>query len=177
MKTLVIDTKEIVKIKKTNFNSLYIWMGRQFNGSIIVDVGTARGRSAKAFAINPTNLVITYDIDRIEDKDFCQTGALPRLQELDNVIWKQLDCNLIEPQWLSKVDVILLDVNPHDGVKEAEFLRRIEPCFKGILLMDDVTDEERWPELFRLFHSLDREHHAVLGAGVVPYGDWTVVVK
>ena len=177
MKTLVIDTKELVKIKKTNFNSLYIWMGRQFNGSIIVDVGTARGRSAKAFSGNANNLVITYDIDPIEDVAFSQTGALQRLQALDNVIWKQLDCNLIEPRWLSHVDVILLDVNPHDGIQEAEFLKRIEPYFKGVLLMDDVTDEERWPELFRLFHSLEREHHVVLGIGIVPYGDWTVVVK
>ena len=89
----------------------------------------------------------------------------------------------IDPTWLSKVDVIFLDIS-HNGDDERLFLERIEPYFKGILIMDDVNCTERYPKLYEFFNSLDREKHLLVapvggarGTGVVPYGDWTVEVK
>ena len=50
--------------------------------------------------------------------------------------------------------------------------------------MDDVDCRKRWCELYDLFNGLEREHHLLpssigtpWGTGVVPYGDWTVIVK
>ena len=180
MKTLVVDLEEMVKIGKkapTNGHRVYVWLSQQFNGSIIVDAGTSNGKSALAFSANPTNLVLTYDtklVDRYE-------ATLTRLSSIGNVLLKRLSCNLISPEWFSHVDIILLDIDPHDSIKEAEFLKRIEPHFKGILLMDDVNDS-RWPDLSYLFNSLEREHQLIKvgtcnGVGIVAYGDWTVEIK
>ena len=50
--------------------------------------------------------------------------------------------------------------------------------------MDDIKHQKRWDKLWHLFCNLDREHHilpdsigAMRGTGVVPYGDWTVVIE
>lgn len=176
MPVLTIDTQAILNTQpefKGQYR-FYAWLSQQISGSLIVDVGTARGLSAKAFATNPTNLVITYDTQSIEER-----GALARLASLDNVVWKQLGCNNVDPQWFSHVDIICLDIDPHDGIQEEEFLKRIEPHFKGLLVMDDINKPERWGKLYELFNGMEHwllpnEIGAETGTGLITYGDWTV---
>ena len=178
MKTLIIDRDEILKKKydqRGKTRCLRVWLTWQFNGAIFLDAGTRAGCSAKDFSYNPKNLVLTYDINNEGFRE-------GRLDEIPNVLFKQIDVNLIEPTWLSKVDVIFLDIS-HNGDDERQFLKRIESHFKGILVMDDVNCTDRYPKLYELFNSLDREKHLLVdpvgdtrGTGVVPYGDWTVEV-
>lgn len=178
MKKLIIDSDAIMKYEQRGkTNHFYVWLTWQFNGAIFLDAGTRTAASARDFSYNPKNLVLTYDVT---DEGYLQGRV--QFFDLTNVIFKQLDVNLIEPTWLSKVDVILLDIS-HNGDDEQLFLDRIEPHFKGILVMDDINCTERYPELFDVFNSLDREKHlltfpigASRGTGIVPYGDWTVEV-
>jgi hypothetical protein len=124
-------------------------------------------------------MVLTFDIspDTIHS----------RLTPLPNVLYKTIDCNLLDPAFLSKVDVIFLDIS-HNGADERLFLDRIEPHFKGILVMDDIDGPDAFPELTDFFNDLKREKHtlnnkgpykigAAYGTGVIPYGDWTVEIK
>lgn len=172
MPSFVIDVKEVKEITKRH--PFYVWMTQQFDGAIILDLGTSKGRSALCFAQNPKNLVITYDV-------FQRAGH--HLDRYHNIIYKIFDVIKLNPSWFSKVDIICLDIS-HNGEDEARFLELIEPHFKGILIMDDVEDSQTWPELAALFNNLKREHHllpasikASRGTGVVPYGDWTIVIK
>ncbi|MBW2647920.1 MAG: hypothetical protein JRE23_17455 [Deltaproteobacteria bacterium] len=175
--TLTIDSSEILKNELTpKTDPFRVWLTWQFNGAIFLDAGTRAGCSAKDFSYNPKNLVLTYDCRSLE-------GEKHRIADLPNVLDKTLDVNDIDPTWLSKVDVIFLDIS-HNGDDERLFLERIEPHFKGILVMDDVNCTERYPKLYELFNSLDREKHLLVppigasrGTGVVPYGDWTIEIK
>ena len=179
MNKLVIDSDAVMKHEQRGkTNHFYVWLTWQFDGAIILDAGTRTAASARDFSYNPKNLVLTYDII---DEGYLQ-GRI-QFFDLTNVLFKQLDVNLIEPTWLSKVDVILLDIS-HNGDDERRFLKRIEPHFKGILVMDDINDPDSFPELYEFYNSLDREKHlltlpvgASRGTGVVPYGDWTIEVK
>ncbi len=172
MKTLTIDVAEVLKEPKGY--RFYSWLAKQFNGSIFVEAGTCRGRSATFFSVNPTNLLITYDIVGLDERK-----APGRVGNCDNVIFKKLDINEVNPRWLSKVDVLFVDIS-HNGHDEEKFLKRIEPHFRGILVMDDVDDKRQWGYLYHLFNNLKREHHLLpstigctRGTGVVCYGDWT----
>ena len=181
MKTLTIPVNEIYKSCVNGTHDahglkFYEWLSSQFEGSIIVDAGTLKGRSARSFSRGgPSNLVITYDII---DRPWARKNLI-----FDNTITKILDINKVDPTWFSKVDIIYLDIS-HNGTDEKLFLERIEPHFKGILIMDDINDRKRWSKLYDLFHGLDREHHmlpdliaASRGTGVVPYGDWTIEIN
>jgi hypothetical protein len=181
MKTLTIPVNEILKSCKNGTLDaeglkFYEWISSQFTGSIIVEAGTLKGRSARSFSRGgPSNLVISYDII---DRPWARNNLT-----YDNTLTKILDINEVDPAWFSKVDIIYLDIS-HNGVDETLFLKRIEPHFKGILIMDDINDKKTWLKLYDLFHGLDREHHilpdsigATRGTGVVPYGDWTIKIN
>jgi hypothetical protein len=179
MKVLTIDVAEVLKEPGGGGYKFYSWLSKQFNGSIIVEAGTCRGKSAKCFSSNPSNLVITYDILK-------GSRSKGRLDPISNVVVKQLDANKIDPQWFSKVDVLFVDIS-HNGDDEALFLDRIEPYFKGILVMDDVN-HPHFTKLSDLFNSITREKHLLKGdepgkigmtrgTGVVCYGDWTIEIK
>lgn len=176
MPTLTIDVKHIAAIPKTGDipHPFYGWLTQQFNRCVIIECGTARGGSSKSWASNPTNIVLTYDI---------AIKPSGRIDALPNVFYKILNCNEINPELISQASIIYLDIN-HNGDDEALFMERIEPYFKGILVMDDINCTNRWPKLNRLFVGLEREHHllpksigAGRGTGVVPYGDWTIEIK
>ena len=185
MNKLIIDYDAVLKYRQRGKTSPFrVWLTWQFNGAIFLDGGTRAGNSARDFAFNPKNLVLTYDNEsEVEDIKRYTHSRTSRTGHLPNVIYKKLDVNLIEPTWLFKVDVIFLDIS-HNGDDERLFLERIEPHFKGILVMDDVNCIEKYPKLYELFNSLDREKclltdpvGSTTGTGVVPYGDWTVEVK
>ena len=185
MKTLTVPVNKIFETcgdspHDANGCKFYEWISSQFEGSIIVEAGTLKGRSARSFSRGgPSNLIISYDIVYRPHLD----GNLGKIVLYDNIITKVLDINNVDPTWFSKVDIIYLDIS-HNGTDEAKFLERIEPHFKGILVMDDINDKDQYPGLYDMFQNVTREKHilpsligAQRGTGVIPYGDWTVVVE
>lgn len=174
MELLTIKTADVLTQPGSNNGyKFYRWLSAQFDNSIIYDMGTLTGKSARAFASNPTNLVITCDVDMKRQ----QGRKFPC-----NVVTTMQDANVVDPNTFIEVAIIYLDIS-HNGVDEKEFLERIEPYFKGILVMDDINCEKRWPELRAVFTGIEKEKHllpasiaASWGTGVVPYGEWTVEI-
>lgn len=138
--------------------SNYIELSKQKDNQIIIDIGTYRGFSAFSLAANKTNVVHTFDIgdyreiELPENVTFCKKGGLE-----------------IPKALIKKANIILLDVDPHDGIKEPVILKHIiDSGFKGMLILDDVYLNE---EMKAFFESITHEkyltfwHHS--GTGIV----------
>ena len=109
---------------------LYAYLGEQFNNKIILDIGTRFGNSALALTKNNRNKVISYNIveegaSKIEKKNI--TWVLKDFRNDDTIEW-------------DKVDLILIDVDPHDGSKEREMLDYLSKIgWSGKIVFDDIN--------------------------------------
>lgn len=99
--------------------------------SFVVDIGTYLGFSALAFAQNPNVKVVSYDI--VPDHQ-------ANLPKLPNITYKVADCTLpSEMDLIAKAPIILLDIDPHDGIQERDIFTQLEIAgFRGILVLDDI---------------------------------------
>ncbi len=152
----------------------YAYLSTLFNNTKIVEVGTRYGKSALALAYNPTNRVITFDI--------LEQGA-SKIQR-DNISFVIGDFTQAQGDW-SKVDVIMIDVDPHDGIKEREFMKFLYSIgWEGLLILDDILPN--WPaniqganpvEMNNWWNSLTEEKYDVSdvghfsGTGIVVMGN------
>lgn len=97
----------------------------------IIDLGTFKGWSALSLAHNPCNTVISYDI-----ADCFPKTELNMRPNLTYKIKNFLD-DLDE---LNNTDLILLDIDPHDGIQEKTLIEKlIELNYKGAVIMDDIN--------------------------------------
>jgi hypothetical protein len=138
----------------------YIKLSDSKNNQTIIDIGTYKGYSAFSFSSNRTNKVYTFDIDNYVDIE------LP-----SNVTTNLKGALGIKPDLIKKADIILLDVDPHDGLKEPEIFKHIvESEFKGLLICDDVNLSE---EMRAWWDSIDMEKEIVLwhhsGTGLIKF--------
>ncbi len=93
----------------------------------IYDIGTYKGLSALALACAiSSRLVISYDIkytvkiDRVDKIEF-------RIGDFNN----DMDLRLS--------NLIMFDIDPHDGIQEREFVEEMKYSpFKGLVLFDDI---------------------------------------
>lgn len=139
----------------------YIKMSLANSNQTIIDIGTYRGFSAFAFASNKSNKVHTFDI-----ADFVEV-------EFPDNVSVNLKGGLEIPKSLIKsADIILLDVDPHDGIKEPEIFKHIvKSGFEGLLILDDVLLNEAMKDFY---DSIDYKkelvfwHHS--GTGLVYFG-------
>ena len=122
---------------------LYSWLSTQFDKSIILDVGTRTGGSALALSYNENNKVISYDL---------QEQGASQIQR-DNIEFKIQDFREDDSLNWDHVSIIMLDVDPHDGVQEEEMMEFLEDKgWKGILLLDDIGPQ--WPEVEDLWNRI-----------------------
>lgn len=145
---------------------LYAYLSTLFNNTTIVEVGTEWGNSALAFSYNLNNNVISYDI---EDK-----GANEITRE--NITFKVMDFTQDESINWEDVSIVMIDVDPHDGIQEPVMLQYLyDKGWSGILILDDIgyifaemtawfktIDEEKW----ELDHTIG--HYS--GTGLVNLG-------
>lgn len=138
----------------------YMEISMTRNSQLILDIGTYKGYSAYSFAINKTNVVKTFDI-----------ADLVEIELPDNVWFYKKSCMDIEKDLLDKADVILLDVDPHDGVQEKAFFEMLlKTKFKGLLIVDDINlfDEMRaWWDSITLYKEEADWHHS--GTGLISF--------
>lgn len=98
----------------------------------IIDVGTLYGSSALALAANPDVRVITYDI-----KNHIPVNA--GIRSVPNIEFRIRDGVLAVPDFVSETQLIVLDIDPHDGIQEAAFFEALEQHgYKGIVVCDDI---------------------------------------
>lgn len=107
--------------------NLYAQTSQSLKKGKIADLGTYQGLSALALAINPNVQVYSYDIDlsynlvEKENITFIQGNVFGHITDI-------LTC-----------DIILVDLDPHNGIQERNFLDvLIEENYKGITLWDDI---------------------------------------
>lgn len=149
---------------------LYAYLSTFFNESYILDVGTRIGGSALALSHNPTNQIISYDL--------VEQGA-SQIKK-DNITWKIQDFREDESLDWSKISIIMIDVDPHDGVQEVEMMEFLkEKGWKGIILLDDIGPG--WPEVEEMWNSIEEpkidvtEVGHMSGTGLVNFGSKHVV--
>jgi len=103
-------------------------------GKTVLDIGTLHGTSALALSYG-SKRVVSFDVAR--DHRFPATwGAIEFVQG-----------NMLDPgsardrfvHVIRETRLVLLDVNPHDGEKEQEFLHLLEAAeFEGCVVLDDI---------------------------------------
>ena len=115
---------------------LYAHLSTFFKGTTILDVGSRTGGSALALSYNEKNQVISYDLQ--------EQGASSIKK--DNITWKIQDFRDDDTLDYDNISIIMIDVDPHDGVQEEEmFLFLEEKEWKGLVLLDDIGP--LWPEI------------------------------
>ena len=147
----------------------YVWLSKQINNSLIIDLGTRKGTSAVAFANNRTNQVWTYDI---RTYDF--QGAW---EDRDNLHYVVADVLSLPPSTYDDAAILHLDLL-HDGETERQWLDKVDQSnFSGLLIMDDVN-YGKFPGLMQLWNSLKRRKLLLppgishfSGTGLVPFND------
>ena len=131
------------------------------DGAGVADVGTYFGASALAFSINPNVHVTTYDIHQC----IPEHGMTPlaRANVKQKVMSGQLDVGNIVNS-----DVVLLDIDPHDGPTETKFVELLmENNFQGILLCDDIFHNKGMTQFWNDIPSILKK------VDVSEYGHWT----
>lgn len=109
---------------------LLSYLSKQYNDITIIDAGTNFGHSALALSQNENNKVRTYDL--IDNK-------LTNITKYKNIEFFQKDINEESKDIFLNSEIILLDIDPHDGKQEEKFyifLKEIN--FKGYLICDDI---------------------------------------
>jgi hypothetical protein len=102
-----------------------------FDHQTILDVGTYKGLSALALSYNKLSTVISHDI-----KHNVIVDNMPENIELRICSDKTRIFNFDD---FSKVKLILLDIDPHDGIQEQKYLDMLLSVrYNGYVLLDDI---------------------------------------
>ena len=108
------------------------------DGEIIYDIGSYLGFSALALSYNQKIKVTSYDV---EDCFHGKSDGKLSARNISNISFVYGDCtDSDEIIKLAKSQLILLDVDPHDGLQEKEIYTALKTAgFKGILICDDIN--------------------------------------
>lgn len=103
--------------------------------SHVSDVGTFIGSSALALSFNEKVQVMTYDTtNHIMKSDGTKTIAFrPNIKR--TIVSGQAVISKIAESL-----VVMLDIDPHDGIEEAKFINKLRHLgFKGLLVVDNIN--------------------------------------
>lgn len=97
----------------------------------IGDLGSLHGLSALAFSYTFKCKVLSWDIDQSQNIVKNRTNI------------EFIEGDVFDEQHLKKIlecDILLIDLDPHDGAKEEKFLNiLIDRNYKGLTLWDDIN--------------------------------------
>lgn len=120
----------------TEHYKLIARIANSFNNETIYDIGSYRGLSAIALSYNQSNKIISYDIENVLD---CKVPH--------NVDFKIGNC--FEDEGLLKSPLIMVDVDPHNGKFEIEFMKFVSKNnYKGMLIFDDIYLNDEMKEFW-----------------------------
>lgn len=141
---------------------LYAFLSTLFNDSVILDVGSQYGASALSLSYNQTNKVVSYDI-----VDF----GVSEIKK-SNIEWKVMDFRDDETIDYEKVKMIVIDVDPHDGIQEKEMIEFLmEKKWSGVLIFDDIHKDNSMNQFWDSLcfeNKIDVTHVAhVTGTGII----------
>lgn len=153
---------------------LLIYLSQFIDNSILIDLGTSNGASAIALSTNPTNNVISFDIQDRTEISMIQSNSYeptPYLNNIDYIVTKNfiryINIFLLSP-------LIYVDIG-HDGIFERKLFNILKQKeYRGIVIMDDIYD---FIELKRLWEDIDIKkydiskygHHS--GTGLIDFSN------
>jgi len=158
--------------------AMLTWLGWQFTGIHILDVGARGGTSAFCLADNPANKVTACDITpiykNIDIRPFLQKGGIDFIHGTAEDLSDDI---------LKRSPIISLDIS-HNGYDEARFLNRLNAIgYDGILIMDDVNFPRKFKGLHEVWNGIKRPKLLLprpiahdTGTGIVIFGQHTVSV-
>ena len=136
----------------------YGYFSTLVDNTTILEIGTCHGGSAVMMSHNKTNKVITYDIyDLIPGR----------------VLRKNIEFrvgNFMEDKTINydEIDLMTLDVDPHDGVQEPPMIEFLEKNWKGgLLVLDDIHNGSGMENFWQ---GIDRERHGVYDMSDIGHG-------
>jgi len=179
-----------------HYHAILAHLSTYFNDSIIVDLGTHRGGSAAALSYNKSNEVYTFDITPQDE-----AVELFKEDEYKNITYIIGNCiennwygqplgpfstNLSEPLKSEKEiflssELIFLDIDPHDGIQEAQVLDfLIENNYKGIMVCDDIGHQhppmhDWWESIELPTYSIRNKYAALKGTGIICFNDQEIL--
>jgi predicted O-methyltransferase YrrM len=157
--------------------ALLCYLSTKFNDSTILDLGTWAGWSAVSLAQNPTNTVITYDI--VDELPRSQNGICiqDKFYTYSNIQRKMIDARKELPEIIKSAALIILDIDPHDGVQETDFTNYLDKIgYEGFVVCDDIHLNDGmvnwWNSIKLPKHDLTDVAHnnAGAGTGLICYG-------
>lgn len=151
---------------------LLTYLANQFNGITFIDAGTYQGLSCLALAQNPKNKVVSYDIEK---------KNIPFLNSYKNVTLKTLDINKESVEEIKSAHIILLDIDPHDGIQEQAFSDFMETIdYTGYVICDDIYLNSNmafwWRSIDRLKYEVTEVGHSH-GTGIICYNTDVTIEK
>jgi hypothetical protein len=115
---------------------LLAYLSTLFNDKHIVEIGTHLGESAIALSYNPNNLVYTFDILDKVSQDKKQVENIRFI--IDDIMTNYESREKWKTIVLSSA-FIFLDVDPHNGFMEYEFILFLkENNYDGFIVCDDI---------------------------------------
>lgn len=145
---------------------LYSYLSNCFSGTTILDIGTGGGGSSKAFGSNLNNKIISFDLSVRRE--------IPNSKNIEYRLGQFIEDKTID---YSNVSIIMIDVDPHDGIKEpimVDYLKSIN--WSGLLLLDDIKFY-RFPDLEKYWNDLPHEKYDLTdighdsGTGLINFGN------
>lgn len=129
--THVANNQHLQYFLDTDFKEHYrllAYLGTQFSGRHLFDIGTYMGYSALALSYHRANTVISYDIG-----NFLELHMQERLRTIAFHIG-----NALEDPRLLTAPLIALDIT-HDGESELRFYQHLQAHdYQGLLFLDDI---------------------------------------
>lgn len=183
MKTITLNNETLDEIDLSEFNKYVDWteknnlfqyfnldsgkehykllayLANQFDKDMThIDIGTYMGFSAVALSAFGHN-VITYDVcDWIPDEG-------ESIKTHPKITYKIMDC-LNDMDTLVKAEVIMLDIDPHDGIQEPEIMQALrDNNYKGLVILDDINLNKNMRDFWE---SIPEKKY-----DVGKYGHWT----
>jgi len=177
-----------------HYYAILVQLSTYFTDSVIVDLGTNRGGSAAALSYNKSNEVYTFDI-AINDE------AISLFEQYENITY--LIGNCIENNWCGQPQIIppglrirplksereiflsseliFLDIDPHDGIQEAQVLDfLVENDYKGIMVCDDIGRKhppmhEWWNSIELTTYNIANKYASGTGTGIICFNDQEIL--
>lgn len=143
-------------------------------GAQVADCGTLFGCSAVALSANEKVTVHSFDIE----DHLAGPGEIVKLRP--NIYCHLQDCITSVPEILNgeQPKIIVLDIDPHDGKQETDFLVQLELYnYRGILICDDIhlndAMEKFWAGVQGCFRGQLERRPACKCIDVTKYGHWS----
>jgi hypothetical protein len=164
LRPFVRHSEEFYRAAGVDHYRLLAYLSTHFHGQKLFDIGTFSGESALALSYNDSNHVHSFDVvNKVPDVRRCKRNVSYHL------------CDLFDPdlreRWKTELlasPLIFIDVDPHEGTREYDFVRWLQRHeYPGIIVLDDIWAFKGMRD--KLWLQLESN----IKADITPFGHWS----